>query len=77
MTRFSRLRPCLAILLLTSLLAACAPAPAQNGPPATEETISISGAFALLPMVSLWAEEYQKINPGCVLTSRAAAPAKA
>ena len=26
--------------------------------------ISISGAFALYPLVMLWAEEFQKINPG-------------
>lgn len=25
--------------------------------------ISVSGAFALFPLMSLWAEEYQKINP--------------
>ena len=30
---------------------------------AATATISISGAFALLPVVSLWAEEYQQINP--------------
>jgi phosphate transport system substrate-binding protein len=26
--------------------------------------ISISGAFALYPMVIKWADEYKKINPG-------------
>jgi phosphate transport system substrate-binding protein len=29
----------------------------------SEETISISGAFALYPLTVKWAEEYQKINP--------------
>ena len=28
-----------------------------------KETISISGAFALFPMVTVWADEYQKENP--------------
>ena len=27
-------------------------------------TLTISGAFALYPMMTRWAEEYQKINPG-------------
>lgn len=31
--------------------------------PAQQETLAISGAFALFPMVTLWAEEYQKVNP--------------
>jgi len=29
-----------------------------------EGTITISGAFALYPMMQRWAEEFQKINPG-------------
>jgi phosphate transport system substrate-binding protein len=29
-----------------------------------EGTITISGAFALYPMMQSWAEEFQKINPG-------------
>jgi len=33
-----------------------------NAPPA-DGTISISGAFALYPMVVKWADEYQKIHP--------------
>lgn len=28
-----------------------------------EVAISVSGAFALFPLMSLWAEEYQKLNP--------------
>lgn len=50
----------LTIVLITAFLAGCRSAEPQAAP---AETISISGAFALLPMVSLWAEEYQKINP--------------
>ncbi len=30
-------------------------------------TITISGAWALYPLVVTWAEEYQKINPGVVI----------
>ena len=33
------------------------PSPAQKG------TITISGAFALYPMMQIWAEKYQAINP--------------
>ncbi len=66
----------LAILLLVSLLvASCAgagPAPANPSSPGAatpaggasqEETISLSGAFALFPMVTVWADEYKKTNP--------------
>jgi phosphate transport system substrate-binding protein len=58
------------LLLLNTMLAACAPvaqtpaggdsAPAPEGEPVA---ISVSGAFALFPLMSLWAEEYQKLNP--------------
>jgi phosphate transport system substrate-binding protein len=59
----------LATLLVTTWLSACTAPAAPAGQtadsaPAATATISISGAFALLPMVSLWAEEYQKANPG-------------
>jgi phosphate transport system substrate-binding protein len=58
----------LATLLVTTWLSACTAPTAPAGQtadsaPAATATISISGAFALLPMVSLWAEEYQKVNP--------------
>lgn len=29
----------------------------------TDKTISVSGAFALYPMMQRWAEEYKKVNP--------------
>ena len=63
-----------ALVVLT--LAGCPgqPGPAQNGlvtsaapatPPATaQETLRVSGAFALYPMVVKWAEEYKKLHPG-------------
>ena len=45
-------------------------APVSNGSPATEApvdmlegNIAISGAFALYPMMTRWAEEFQKIHP--------------
>jgi len=41
-------------IILISSLAACKPA---------EKKITISGAFALYPLVVQWAEEYQKIHP--------------
>ena len=53
----------LVFVLLTSLLMACGTPSGQAGSAVAQETISISGAFALLPMVSLWADEYQKLNP--------------
>jgi phosphate transport system substrate-binding protein len=41
------------------------PAPAKSQPPAKnlEGTVTISGAWALYPMVVKWAEEFQKIYP--------------
>ncbi len=66
----------LAILLIVSLLvASCAGAgPAPDAPSSSgaatpaggasqQETISLSGAFALFPMVTVWADEYKKSNP--------------
>ncbi len=67
----------LSLMASIVLLAACvAPtvSPAANAPAAGADTastaaggeaanISISGAFALFPMVTVWAEEYQKSNP--------------
>lgn len=51
------------------LVAACAPsnptgrAPAEGIVPTEETIIAISGAFALFPIVTLWAEEYQATHP--------------
>ncbi len=67
----------LGLLLIAAVLAACAPA-AQPGaaPDSAAQTeagaqqaggetaaISVSGAFALFPLMTVWAEEYQKLNP--------------
>lgn len=47
----------LALLLIMSILAGCGQQ-AQK-----QETITVSGAFALYPMMISWAEEYQKVEP--------------
>ena len=56
-----------AALPLAMLVAVACAAPAEQtagaGGTGAQETISVSGAFALFPLMSLWAEEYQKINP--------------
>jgi phosphate transport system substrate-binding protein len=53
-----------ALLVLVLMLAGCTGTPAGDAASsAPQETISISGAFALFPMVSVWAEAYQKVNP--------------
>jgi phosphate transport system substrate-binding protein len=65
------------LLAIALMLAACAgqsAGPAASAPAAGEvadapaasgevTTIYVSGAFALFPMMALWAEEYSKINP--------------
>lgn len=54
------------ILLLTlgiPLLAACQGSTPQGQEDAFKGTITISGAFALYPMMQRWAEEYQAIHP--------------
>ncbi|CAG1001696.1 Phosphate-binding protein PstS 1 [Anaerolineales bacterium] len=50
----------LASIILTACGNASAPAPAKgelNG------TVSVSGAFALYPMMTVWAEEFTKLHP--------------
>ena len=57
----------LALSLLALLLGACgksAPAAAPTAQADTlKGTITVSGAFALYPMMTSWAEEFQKIHP--------------
>jgi len=54
----------IAVVILASLiLTACgssAPAPAEGE---LSGTISVSGAFALYPMMTVWAEEFTKLHP--------------
>lgn len=72
----TRLSIALTSLSAVALLAACAPAAAPTtgtttsgttaqAPAASGETtiLSISGAFALFPMVTVWAEQYKAANP--------------
>jgi phosphate transport system substrate-binding protein len=64
------------LVALSMLLSACGAAITSTPAPATTEaavaypndeplkgTISISGAFALYPMMTVWAEEFQKLHP--------------
>lgn len=54
----------LALLILALTSSACGqPAVAQKSG-STQGTITVSGAFAIYPLMVTWAEEYQKINPG-------------
>lgn len=46
-----------------ALIFGCNAQPNSSASAPQQETISISGAFALLPIVSLWAETYQALNP--------------
>jgi phosphate transport system substrate-binding protein len=48
------------LMLAGLLLGGCS---AKPTPDAQSGNITISGAFALYPMVTRWAEEYQKLNP--------------
>ncbi|MBI5294032.1 MAG: substrate-binding domain-containing protein [Chloroflexi bacterium] len=62
----NRLYPLFALLVITALtLSACGTsAPADNaGGDELSGTISVSGAFALYPMMTVWAEEFTKIHP--------------
>ncbi len=61
------------LIALSMLLAACgnsaddSEAASVAGIPGQEElkgTISVSGAFALYPMMTVWADEFQKLHPG-------------
>lgn len=59
----------LSLLLMPVLIAGCAASPGATGDTASGSatpapvTISISGAFALYPMMQVWAEEYSTLNP--------------
>ena len=51
-------------LLLTSVFSACGHNTASQNEEALKGNISISGAFAIYPLMTRWAEEFQRINPG-------------
>ncbi len=72
------------VALTCLLVSACAVAPAADAPAADAPAaasgdataVSISGAFALFPMVTLWAEEYAKLNPGVTFDVQAGGAGK-
>lgn len=51
-------------LVMGLFLATSACSPSVSSEETLEGEITISGAFALYPLVTLWAEEFQKIHPG-------------
>ena len=52
------------IIIISLLLSACGgQAPAGGGTGNLEGTLTISGAWALYPMMTRWAEEFQKLHP--------------
>ncbi|MCK4489205.1 MAG: substrate-binding domain-containing protein [Anaerolineales bacterium] len=64
MNKHNLTRILLLIILLSTIPSACSPPNTewdQNGP--LEGTITISGAWALYPLVVRWGEEFQKIHP--------------
>lgn len=52
------------MIAIVLLLQACSSRAPDSQSGELQGNISISGAFALYPMVTRWAEEYQKIYPG-------------
>ncbi len=64
------------------LLTACAGVaqPAASAPASASEpkvtAISVSGAFALFPMVTVWTEEYAKVNPNVTFDVQAGGAGK-
>jgi phosphate transport system substrate-binding protein len=53
----------LVLSMLLSLAAGCAPKPAASTGADLKGTITVSGAFALYPMMNTWAEEFKKLHP--------------
>jgi phosphate transport system substrate-binding protein len=54
----------LQILIVTAIiLSACAPKPLTTAPSGLNGIITISGAFALYPMMTIWSQEFQKVYP--------------
>jgi phosphate transport system substrate-binding protein len=51
------------IVALAMALSACGSAPTTSGDTLTG-TITVSGAFALYPMMTVWTDEFSKLHPG-------------
>lgn len=85
-SKFSYRSWLVAWLIIPLLLAACAVPAQPAGAPAAGETtgeeaaaevtISVSGAFALFPIVTVWAEEYSKLNPSVTFDIQAGGAGK-
>jgi len=58
-----RYRICLIFLMVTLLITACGKPSQATQAEGLNGTITVSGAFALYPMMTRWAEEFQKDNP--------------
>jgi len=53
-----------AIIIAGLVIWSCGPDPRYHKKRAVEGHITLSGAFALYPMATLWAEEFRKLYPG-------------
>jgi phosphate transport system substrate-binding protein len=53
----------LVVLMFTLLVSACGQSPQASPATGLKGTVTVSGAFALYPMMTRWAEEFQKVNP--------------
>ncbi len=51
------------LAMIASMLAGCAGFSGAQNRSGKQTTISVSGAFALYPLMVQWAEEFQKVNP--------------
>ncbi|MBN2548381.1 MAG: substrate-binding domain-containing protein [Anaerolineales bacterium] len=63
MTKILHFAPILALMLMALPFSACSRAPQVSTSGELEGNITISGAFALYPMMTRWAEEFQKLHP--------------
>jgi len=52
------------MLLFCLLVNSCAPVTASKNGELLQDDISVSGAFALYPLMTRWAEEFQNVHPG-------------
>lgn len=72
---------CLLLFLLVACRSASAPLPAtdandESSATTEEANISVSGAFALFPLMTIWAEEYEALNQNVVFDVQAGGAGK-